>query len=79
MEKLKSDQRKIRTTIDIKVALKDFAEEKQDFTTQDAVAEIREKLGETTFLNNNRTAQLLRSTKTHEFNERLKKWVKIRQ
>ena len=68
---------KISTYPQVKIALKRFAEDKECFTTQEAVEEIMKKSGRVT-LNNNKIAQYLRSVETHEYNEGMKKWIKTK-
>lgn len=68
---------KISTYPQVKIALKKFAEKKDIFTTQEVVEELIERSGRIT-INNNKIAQYLRSIKTHEYDERLKKWIKTR-
>ena len=75
---MKDLSQKISTRADVKVKLKEFDEKKEEFTTKEAVAML---MIESTniLLNQNRIAQYLRGAKTHEFNKRLKKWIKIRK
>jgi hypothetical protein len=76
-KRIKEEDRCIKTTVDIKVALKKWCEKQENFTTDEATQQILKKKTENIYLNNNRIAQFLRSVETHEYNKSLKRWVKL--
>jgi hypothetical protein len=68
---------RIRTRVEVKVELKRFAEEREEFATQEAADMVRQKVG-VMYINNNRIAQYLRGIGGYEFHPGLKKWVKTK-
>jgi hypothetical protein len=71
-----NDDKRIRTRPELKLALKKFTTEKEEFTTQEASESVRERAN--VHVNNNRVAQYLRGIKEFEYHSGLKRWVRKR-
>ena len=71
-------KQKISTYPQVKVALKEWAQDKEVFTTTDATMEIQERAGRVV-VNNHKISQYLKALPDHEYHDGLKKWIKIRK
>lgn len=76
----KKKEEKILTRCDVKIELKEWAEDQgETFTTQEAADEIRQRAGKV-HLNNNKIAQYLRgAAPQYEFHKGLRRWIKKRE
>lgn len=68
----------IRTRPELKVALKEWAEDKDSFTTTQAAEELLRR-GSFVHINNNVVAQHLRGVAGTEYIKEIQRWVKIRK
>lgn len=68
---------KAKTKKEVRIKLYEWAQEKEDFKTSEAVEELI-KTKPNVFVNTNRIAQYLRDSKSHEYHKGLKRWIRMR-